>query len=408
MATDPITATADAAEPSSPPTWTGWSERQARGDLVTAFLLGLMGLGLLVATRQPLELGLGLAVAAMLLAAGSRDAVHVEPSGLWLVRRRLWALRSAERYPLDCRLGVYKGPDEHEPSGLCIIPPERAGDAPLSAPFGPGGSRKRRAAALAALTRALESVRAALPTSAELRHPLLEEQRAALDLEGARRSEQGRLVEIEATAPVVLPGLRLPAGSVLRLNGPDFVDPTRPDELRGAVVGPGGAELPGGLSVPEGAEVALAPDGRPQSARAEGDEIVELAGWRLRLDGGVALDPEGGLRSGVLAESVVLDGVRLPKSSRLRFLSGVEVILGHALNVEVSETVRLPELQVLTGEVLVFDRERRLVGLRVGARYLRVDGWRVKGGAMLVPLTPEHRLDLEGCKRAGLAQRELS
>lgn len=408
MASDPRSDTDGAAPPGGAPAWSGWSERQARGDLVTALLLGLIGLGLLVALRQPVELGVGVAVAALLVAAGARDAVHVGPTGLWLVRRRFWALRSAERYPLDVRLGVYQGPDEYEPSGLCILPPEQAGDAPLSAPFGPGGSRKRRALALAALTRAMEAVRTALPAGAGLRHPALDAQQAALDLDAAERSAQGRVLTLPLVAELELPGFRLPPGSVLQLNGRDFVDPGRPDALRAAVVGPGGAVLPGGLAVPAGAVVELEEDGRPHGVRAEGDEVIEVAGWRLRLDGGLSLDPEGGLRSGVLAEAVVLDGVRLPRGSRLRFPSGVEVLLGHALNVEVSETVRLPEANVQAGEVMVFDRERRLVGLRVGARYLRTRGWRIKGGALLVPLTAEHRLDLEGCKRAGLAQRELS
>jgi hypothetical protein len=384
--------------------FSGADHYPATSDAACVGVVGLIGIPLMRMLDASIPLLLVATVLVAAVAAGARYRLTVSADGIELVSLRawIWPVRR-RRWLLDARIDLYESLDADAPQGLCVET-KHGGAAGASDCFGP--AREGRVRALhAAASAALERHRAAAPPCPpELRHARLAPQSALLDLPGAARHPSGRLREVRSLGPVVLGALEIPPGSLFRFNvepiaDPRFIDPRRDDVLVEVQV----AEpvvLYGRRTNP-GAVLRFLGEDRPLLTEGAFEPDVEIDGRRVRGDAVLGFRADGRLHSFTLARELRVGDLALPAGSKFYSWEGGR-LLPARWSCWLGAALALPETTLSEGDGCELSVDLTRLTAISPRRDIVLSRGRVRGGVMPIPVTPDGRVDVAGCRKLSL------
>jgi len=294
-----------------------------------------------------------LAAAAIAVFAGQRYRLRVTDSGVEWVEFAAWIVPVKRlRYLLDAKIDFYETLEASEPQGL-YVSTVRFADGEVDSPcFGPW-----RQAAMASLREridaAIRHARESVPPPAEgLRCRLLAQHLDSLDLAGATRDAQGRVRTLTASDRVQVGAIEIPPGSILELNGEEYLDPRREDRLLAATVSDR-VRLPSGLEVGPGTRIGIAPSGRLAYVRGALGPL-ELDGFPVDGNAPIVFDEAGHAQVFTLGRDMSFGGWNIAAGAH------VSSWLDGGWYCRLSRPLRLAEVELAPGDAVTFDKTRRL------------------------------------------------
>jgi hypothetical protein len=224
---------------------------------------------------------------------------------------------------------------------------------------------------------------------------------------GAERAPNGRLLRLRATGPVTLGTLRLPPGTLLHFATRDFIDPRRDDVLSEAELSSPIPLL--GSHTRTGARLRFDLDGTLVAVREAFDGQLLPPGLpvpNLPVEGRavIGFDREGRVTGFTLAEDRVLGGHRVRAGAEFSLSSRLGR-LPAAWRCWLAAPLPLPELTLQARDACTLSADLgRMLSVSPRAD-VELGEVRVRTGLGPVPLTPEGRVDLKACRKAGLLSR---
>jgi len=377
-------------------------------DEVSAVVGGLSSLlfGGLTVLVLPLAWGSALLVlmGLTLLSVGCRYTVHVSPSGIRLRIYRGWFFPIYRReYLLDCDIDLYQSFSADAPEGICIREPyPDVGLETESECFACLLHTKRIEALQEDLAIALERCRDAVrsaKTNHALRHRWLGPQIAALDLDRAKRDENGRIRAVISKAHLTLGGIKIPRGSTFLFNEARFLDPRRDDRLWKVILGDNTQIA--GLEARRGGSLIFDPSARLSSVRGAFSEEIEVEGNLVDGRDIIAFDENGKLQSFTLARRGYAGGYPIPQGSRLTRWRK-DKILPERWTCWLGGPLELPEVNLAAGESIELSSDGKQITGFSPRKDIKIGALTLKSGIMSIPLKNDGRVDLAKCRKMGL------
>ena len=398
-----------AAQPtafSGPDVYPAWA------NAITLLVVG--GLLTLVAWRLAVRAVLPLVVATLGSAGvgawGTRFRLIIASNGIELTTLVAWWIPTRRRrWYLDARIDLYESWEADRPEGLCVQPPI-ASDEDASPCFGP--TREDRLRDLQRLaTEAVLRARSLAPACPpQLRHARLGGESSRFDFEDVVRFPNGRIRELRSRDVIRWPGLDdIPPGSRFRFNGAPslnvednadaFIDPRREDVLYEIEV-----------SAPvrifshvtnSGAKLRFSSNRFVGTLMAFPSEAV-FEGRIVRGDQWLGFQPDGTLSAFTLARGTTLAGFEFGADSRFDFWRGSGRLLPARWTCRLGAALVLPAFTLQAGDACELSVDlARLTGIAPRADLILPEG-RLRGGVMSARVSPDGRIDLAWCRKAGL------
>ncbi|HVE87665.1 MAG TPA: hypothetical protein VND93_32630, partial [Myxococcales bacterium] len=343
-----------------------------------------------IVPRAILPYVVAVAVVAVPVAAATRYRLRISTAGIEWSVLLAWALPvQRQRYLLDAEVDLYESLEATKPEGVCIHPVRFDGDEKESPCFGPSFNQAAIASLHQRANEAIQRARKLLPaTPLDLRCPPLEKGATKLDVRGAKRNGQNRLREVEVFHDLTVGGLSLPPGTVLELNGEDYLDPRRQDRLIAAVVKTQ-LRLPIGIDAPPGTRILVTSSGEISGLRGPLG-LIHLDGFPIDGNAHIGVDEDGRASFFTLGAEMELGGWAL--SAGTTFSTWPKMFdQGPAWYCTLAGVLRLPELELGAGDSAVFDKASKTL-VQVHTRGERVGGAERFSGSP-IPVHPDGRID---------------
>ncbi len=333
----------------------------------------------------------------VLAAIGERYELTISTRGIDVTVSSLWLVpRKRHHFALDAEVELHWPMGSASPDGLCVRAPWGWGE-PESGCFGPHFGQARVVRVREIANEAIGRMRSATSQEPhELRFDRVPELADALDPAGQERwPVTGRIKSARLSREFATGGVTLPAGTTVELNDDSWIDPRRPDRLRGAIVGaPTTIPLLGGRLVEAGARLGFGEDGRCSSVRDAFREPTRMGRVVVHPTKALHWNAMGDLLGFVLGEALEVGGVTIPTGSRF---SNWDSVSFPEWYVNLAGAVSLPQLTVGALDTLRVSRDLSRV-VSVGTREdVVVEGVTLKGDIVQLRLDEELQIDLEWC-----------
>jgi hypothetical protein len=345
-----------------------------------------------------------LACVTLLAAIGERYKLTISTGGIDVTLYSLGLVpRKRHHFPLDAEVDLYWPLGSASPEGLCVHAPWGWGERETDC-FGPSFRQARIVRVREIANEAIGHMRSAMwHEPHELRVDRIPELADALDPAGQERwPVTGRLKSARLSREFATGGVTLPAGTTVELNEDSWLDPRRPDRLRGAIVSaPTTIPLVGGHRVEAGARLWFGENGQCSSVSNAFSKPTRMGRFVVHPTKGLRWNTAGELLGFALGADVEVGGVTIPTGSRF---SNWDLVSLREWYVNPAGAVSLPQLTVGALDTLRVSRDLTRV-VAVGTRRdVVVDGVTLKGDIVQFPLDDELRIDVAWCQRAGLVR----
>ncbi|WP_394831577.1 hypothetical protein LVJ94_34195 [Pendulispora rubella] len=342
---------------------------------------------------------LGVVLAAVAASAATRYRLRISSDGIEWSVFLAWILPiERRRYLLDAKIDIYWSLEATKPEGVCVRPVRIGADEEESSCFGQSFSQPAIASLYECANDAIQQVRNLLPPAPfEVRCPLLAENATKLDVRGAKRNWQGRLLEAKVVSDLAIGKLLLPSGTLLLFNGEEYLDPRRQDLLVAAVA-KRSLRLPIGISVSSNTRITFTPLGKINSVHGALGAIV-LDGFPIDGNETIGLDADGRVSSFTLGAATQLGGLTLVAGTEFSTWSKV-FDRRTTWCCTIRGALPLPDLVLGPGDSVVFDKASKLL-VQIWPKGERVLGSeRLSAG--LVAVHADGRIDRKRARKTGI------